>query len=156
MVMIVIAIFIVIRIKKQKHILRAAQIWWTNGAKRWNNLNISDIHSFGCFFFTLCTVYIYICIEVVLHLRNTNEKKKHKRAAFRECCANNFVSIHQISNFNRHTNTPSLIFLTSIHKQKNSDSKSFHVTWLQLTAGEWKVRLSVWPWTQLYEPKTFW
>lgn len=38
------------------------------GAKHnvWNNLNISDIHSFGCFL-NLCTVYSYICIEVVLH-----------------------------------------------------------------------------------------
>lgn len=60
MVMIVIAIFIII-IKKKTTFSGHHKYNEPKGAKRnvWNNLNISDIHSFGCFFYVQ---YIFIFV----------------------------------------------------------------------------------------------
>lgn len=75
MVMIVIAIFIII---KKNTFSGHHKYYEPKGAKRnvWNNLNISDIHSFGCFsfLFFMYSIYLYLYRSSASFLEITNEK----------------------------------------------------------------------------------
>lgn len=58
----------------------------------WNNLNICDIHSFGCFFlfFFMYSLYLYLYRSSAYFFLNRNTQEINnddKEAAFCECCA---------------------------------------------------------------------
>lgn len=106
--MIVIVIFIMI-IKKTKQNTFSGHHKYNEpkGAKRyvWNNLTFLTFIPSGVSFFSsfMYSIYLYLYRSSASFLEI--QMKKHKRAAFCECCANN-IFLHQITSFTVQTDTP--------------------------------------------------